>query len=73
MNAEAIRKELQNLSPEERAQILKDLMPELCRMIMSDPVLMQQMMPRCQEMMRDQRAAPFMRPMMEQIMKNMME
>lgn len=73
MSVKRVREEFQKLSDEERADLLTDLMPEFCRTATANPALMQKMMPRCREMMRDSHARGFMRPMMEQMMNSMME
>jgi hypothetical protein len=40
------------LSWEEQKEAMKELIPEFCQTGMGDPSLMQEMMPRCMEMMK---------------------
>jgi hypothetical protein len=40
------------LSKEEQKKAMKELIPEFCQTAMGDPSFMQEMMPRCMEMMK---------------------
>lgn len=72
MHFEALREAIRNLTPEDRARLMSELGPELCGSIMGNPRLMEQMMPRCEEMMKDPELQQAMRSMMERMMRWMM-
>lgn len=69
---EEIRDAILQLTPEQRADLMTQVGPDLCRSMMGSPALMMEMMPRCQEMMKDPEVMKAMRPMMERMMQNMM-
>ncbi len=54
------------LSQEEQKKVMKELMPEFCRTTMGDPSFIQEMMPRCMEMMKGMNFP--MREMMSRMM-----
>lgn len=72
MDLATIRESILNLTVEERAQVMAEVGPDLCRAVMETPDVMQRMMPRCQEMMQDTEIQRIIRPMMEQMMKSVM-
>ena len=72
MDIATIRESILNLTVEERAQLMVEIGPDLCRAVMQTPDLMQRMMPRCEEMMQDADIQRIMRPMMERMMENPM-
>lgn len=51
MNVEQIKKAILELSRQDRLRLLQEVGPELCEAMMSAPGAMEQMMPRCREMM----------------------
>lgn len=69
---EEIRDAILQLTPEQRARLMTEVGPDLCRSVMGAPALMMEMMPRCQEMLRDPEVMKTMRPMMERMMQGMM-
>ncbi len=72
MEFEALRDAIRNLSLADRARLMSEVGPELCSSIMRDPNLMKQMMPRCEEMMKDPQMQQVMRSMMQRMMAWMM-
>lgn len=72
MDFEAIRDAVRNLSEADRARLMAELGPELCRSVMQSPDFMERMMPRCEEMMQDPEVRKFMYPMMQRMMPWMM-
>ena len=71
-SVEEIRDAILLLTVEQRAQLMTEVGPDLCRSVMQNPEIMAQMMPRCEEMMIDPDIRKSMGPMMERMMKNMM-
>lgn len=67
-----VRDAIRALSPEDQAQLMLDMGPELCSSVMQRPEMMQQMASRCEEMMRDPEVQKVMRPMMERMFSSMM-
>lgn len=70
---EEICKAVLELTPDERAQLVRQIGLELCRSMMAHPELMMQMMGQCQEGMRDSEFMKTMRPFFEQMMRGGME
>jgi hypothetical protein len=67
-----IRKAILQLTPEQRAQLMTEVAPDLCRSVMQNPEIMAQVMPSCQEtMMKNPDLMKAMRPMMERMMQSM--
>jgi hypothetical protein len=71
-SVEEIRDAILQLTAEQRAQLMTEVGPDLCRSVMQNPEIMAQMMPRCEEMMMDPDVRKGMGPMMERMMANMM-
>ncbi len=67
-----VRDAIRALTPEDQAQLMLDMGPELCLSVMQRPEMMQQMGSRCEEMMRDPELQKVMRPMMERMFSSMM-
>ncbi|NWG13453.1 MAG: hypothetical protein HXY20_07975 [Acidobacteria bacterium] len=72
MDFDAIRNAIRNLSAEDRARLIAELGPELCRAAVQAPGFMERMMPQCEEMMRDPELQKLMRPMFQRMMERMM-
>ncbi len=72
ISVEEIRDAILQLTGEQRARLMAEVGPDLCRSVMQNPEIMAQMMPRCEEMMMDPDLRKIMSPMMERMMKNMM-
>ena len=69
MDVEAIRDAIQNLSEADRARLMAEVGPDLCRAVMQTPDVVERMMPRCEEMMQDHpEVRRFMRFMMQRMM-----
>jgi hypothetical protein len=68
-SVEEIRDAILQLTPDERARLMAEVGPELCRSMMGNPALMIEMMPGCQNMMKDPEVIKAMRPMMERMMR----
>jgi hypothetical protein len=51
MKLEQIKKAILELSPEDRLRLMRQVGPELCESMMSNPDAMAQMMPECRERM----------------------
>jgi hypothetical protein len=71
-SVEDLRDAILQLTPGERARLMAEVGPDLCRSVMANPALMMEMMPKCQEMMKDPEIMKAMRPMMERMMQGMM-
>lgn len=71
-SVEEVRDAILQLTPEQRARLMAEVGPELCRSVMANPALMTEMMPKCQELMKDPEVMKAMRPMMEGMMRSMM-
>ncbi len=51
MTIEELKIEVSRLSPEDKQRFMEEIGLPLCQELMSDPVFMQKMFPRCGEMM----------------------
>lgn len=71
-SVEEIRDAILQLTAEQRARLMREVGPDLCRSVMQNPEIMAQMMPRCEEMMMDPDVRKGMGLMMERMMANMM-
>ena len=69
---EEIRDAILQLTPEQRARLMAEVGPDLCRSVMGNPALMMEVMSGCGKMMRGPEFMKAMRPMMEHMMANMM-
>ncbi len=71
MTSKTLREKLRKLTAEERAELLGEFLPEVCRTVMSRPALMQRMMPKCQAMRSDPDIPGRMQAMMERMRHTM--
>ncbi len=71
-SVEDIRDAIGGLSPEDRAQLMPEVVPQLCHEVLNNPELLKQMLPRCEEMMRDPKVQKAMCPIMERMFTSMM-
>ena len=68
MTLEEVKKAILDLSAEDRLRLIREVGPELCESMMSNPEAMAEMMPRCREMMSRH---PEMMARMRQMMSGM--
>jgi DNA-binding transcriptional regulator YbjK len=68
MDVETIRDAIRNLSGADRARLMAEVGPDLCRAAMQTPDVVERMMPRCEEMMQDPEIQRFMHFMMQRMM-----
>ena len=71
-SVEDIREAILALTSQDKARLMAEVGPDLCRSVVENPESMKQMFPRCEEMMRDPDVQKVMRPMMEQMFRNVM-
>lgn len=71
-SVEEIREAILQLTAEQRARLISELAPDLCRSAMGNRALMIEMISGCQKMMHDPEIMKAMRPMMERMMADMM-
>ncbi len=53
MERQTLREEIQKLTPEERAELVMDFLPDICEALKANPARMAPMMARCRERMAD--------------------
>lgn len=72
MKVEELIQAIEELTQEEKAQLIIALMPKIYQTLMADPGFTQRMMKQCRSMMQDSAVRERMPPGMRQIMEMMM-